>query len=373
MALSNGCIDIDQARRFLDRCYSTQPGDGEGCVAVAEQLREMGDDQRAMAWLEHASHLDPPPARGLESLGVLFANRGETIAARNLWLRGLSVDGHPDFFGHLARLHFAEKRDLDAWEMVVRGLRRLHERIVRAAEWEDEERSTGVLLPYLYEHLEGRVAPNDVIEGIVDLTGMVQGEDQVYLGLCLMGVDSLGNARRELADAVEDDALEADVRDSCVRALLNIDIKDFERRFAKASEQSMRGRARDCLVDLQLWLDLQPRFWPGLYFSAMALRRLGDSEGALDMLSEAHRLAPDRAEVLHQMALLFDQRGNPKRALELAGRALNLRPDDPSIHAARVQFLVGLGRESQARISLATALQIDAGHPDLRRLKRKLG
>lgn len=371
MALANESIDIGQARRFLDMCYSTQPGDGEGCVAVAEQLRDMGDDERAMAWLEHAAHLDPPPARGLESLGVLFANRGETVAARDLWMRGLSVDGHPDFFGHLARLHFAEKRDSDAWEMVVRGLRRLQERIARAAEWDDEDRSGGVLLNYLHEHLEDRLAPEDVVEGVIDLMGMLQGEDQVYLGLCLMRANCRVEARRELAAAASA-GLPMEVRDSCVRGLLNIDVEDFERRFAKASEQSMRGRARDSLVELQLWLDLQPEFWPALYFSAMALRRLDDADGALDLLSEAHKLAPERAEVMQQMGQLFEDRGNPKRALELVDDALGLRPEDANLYAAKVRCLMALGRDSLARLGLAMGLEIDPGNQELRRLKRKL-
>lgn len=371
VALAGSRLDRDAARRFLDRCYSAQPSDGEGCVAVAEQLREMGDDQRAMAWLQHAAHLDPPPARGLENLGILFANRGETVAARDLWLRGLDLDGHPDFFGHLAQLHFAEDRLLDAWDMVVRGLRRLYERTVRAREWDDDERGA-VLLQYLHEHLAG-TPPPAVVDGLVDLRGMVRGENQVYLGLCLTAAGRRTDARAELAAAAEDPNLPVEARDLCVRALLNLDVTGFERRFARAAEQAMRGRARECLGEFQLWLDLQPRFWPAMFFSAVALRRLGDAEQSLDLLGEARRLAPERAEILHQMAILFDQRGNPKRALELVEAAIVRRPDDGELLASRVRYLLRLDREDDARRCLSAAVQAVGDHGALRRVRRQLG
>ena len=115
MALADSRLQKADLQRFLDRCFLVSPSDGEGCVAVAEQLSELGDEKRAIAWLQLATHLDPPPARGLENLGILFANRGDTKAARELWQKGIDLDGHPDFFAHMARLGFAEDRDEDAW------------------------------------------------------------------------------------------------------------------------------------------------------------------------------------------------------------------------------------------------------------------
>ena len=372
LALAGSQLDHDAARRFLDRCYSAQPFDGEGCVAVADQLREMGDDKRAIAWLEHATHLDPPPPRGLENLGILFANRGETVAARDLWLRGLSVDGHPDFFAHLARLHFAEDRELDAWEMIVRGLRRLHERTLRAGEWDDQERGAGVLLQYLHEHLAEHTAPADVVEALLDLRGLLTGDDQVHLGLCLLDCQRRLDARTELAAASMDREIGLDTRDQCVRALLAIDVTDFEKRFSRAADQATHGsRPRECLGEFQLWLQLQPMFWPALFFSASAKRRLGETDEALDLLVAAHRLAP-RSEVCHQMALLFDDRGNPKRALELIDEALAQKPDEAQLCAAKVQFLLRLSRRDEARRCLQRALEVAGNDRELLRLAQQV-
>lgn len=367
MALAGSRIDRDAARRFLDRCYSAQPFDGEACVAVAEQLRDLGDDQRAIAWLQHAALLDPPPPRGLENLGILFANRGDTVAARDLWLRGLAVDGHPDFFAHLARLHFAEGNELDAWDMVLRGLRRLHERTVRRSEWDDDDRGAGVLLSYLHEHLEQFPAPEDVVASLHELRGLLAGEDRVHLGRCLLGCGERAAARTELVAAGADDALPLEVRDRCVRALLGIDVEGFERLFARTARAAERGaRPERCLADLQRWIDLQPTFWPAYYYGAIIKRRLGDSDAAVDLLHEAHRLAPDDPDVLLQMALVFDERGNPKRALELVDRALVRSGPTARLLESKAQFLFRLGQKKEARRVLIQGMAM-AGEESLRR------
>lgn len=373
LAIENGRLDPDAARRFLDACYASLPDDGDGCVAVAEHLHELGDDQRAMAWLEHAARLDPPPARGLENLGILFARRGEMVQARDMWQRGLQLDGHPDFFGHLARLSFAEDRELDAWDLILRGLRRLRERFVRAGEWDDDERGAGVLLLYLGEHLEERPAPPEVVEALLDLCKLPRGDCQVYLGLCLAACRQPASARTELVMALGEGDLSLEARDLGVRAMLRIDVKDFERRFAKAAEQAGRERRpRSCLAELQLFSDLQPQFWPALYYGAVARRRLGDTGAALDLLDEAHAIAPHRPEILHQMATLFDHRGNPKRALELVEDAIELRPGSVPLQVAQIQFLLRLNRAEDARVALMAALDSTPEDRDLRRLRRDL-
>lgn len=369
-----GRIDGEAARRFLDRCYHAQPIDGEGCVAVADHLRELGDSRRAMAWLEHATQLDPPPSRGLENLGILLAHDGKTVAARELWMRGLELDGHPDFFGHLARLAFAEGREHDAWDLVVRGLRRLRERVARAGEWEDEGRSVGVLLMYLSEHLAEREPPEEVHECLLDLRLMLDGDSRAFLGLCLLECEERDAAKEELASAVGADALSGDARDRATRALLGIDVPDFERRFAKAAEQALKHKKpRECLTEFDLFVDMQPTFWPALYFAGVAMHRLGESDSALDMLDAARRLSPNQPEVLHRMALLFAERGNGKRALELVDEAITAREDAPSLLATKAQVLASLGRREEAKACVERGLQVDGRNRDLLRLRQQFG
>ena len=373
IALHGSRLDRDAARTFLDRCYSAQPFDGEACVAVAEQLSDMGDEDRAFAWLEYATHLDPPPWRGLESLGILKARRGDPAAARGLWEKGLTVDGHPDFFSHLAQLSFAEGREEDAWQHVHRGLRRLRERILRAAEFDDSGRGSGVLLECLQAHLDRRTAPPDVVGALVDLRSLVSGNDRVCLGLCLFATGRRREARVELVAGLRG-PIELQLRDRAVRAMLQIDVADFEARFAKATERSLRGRGpKQALAEFQLWLHLQPEFWPALYYSAIVKRRAGVGDEALDLLAAALEISPDQPDVLFEMAELFARRRNPKRALELLERALFQRDGDPRLHAARVRYLRDLSRVDDAREALGQASAAGIDTPDLRKLARQIG
>ncbi|MBL8727431.1 MAG: tetratricopeptide repeat protein [Planctomycetes bacterium] len=372
IALDGARLDQEAVRRFLDRCYSAQPGDGDACVAIAEQLSDMGDDQRAVAWLEHATHLDPPPARGLESLGILMARRGDHGAARGLWLRGLDVDGHPDFFSHLAQLSFAEQHEADAWELELRGLRRLHERTVRAGEWIDVDRGAGVLLECLHLQLASRAAPPAVADALDALRGLLTGEARIHLGLCLAACSRRREARVELVAGLRA-VVDLDNRDRAVRALLQLDVADFEARFARAVDRAQKARnPRPALAELQLWLHLQPEFWPALFFSAVAKRRIGDVDEALDLLAAALEITPDQPDVLQEMAELFDRRRNPKRALELVDKALEERPREARFHAAKARYLRHLGRLDDARRQVQRALERGIDSPELRRLQRRL-
>jgi len=371
-ALQGARIDKEAARRLLDRCYSTNPGDGEACVAIAEQLSDMGDEDRAFAWLEYATHLDPPPSRGLENLGILKARRGEPGAARQLWEKGLTVDGHPDFFSHLAQLCFAEGREIDAWENVQRGLRRLRERTLRASEFDDQGRGAGVLLECLQAHLSRRSPPTPVVDALAGLQAMLTGPDRVRLGLCLFACGKRREARVELVAGMRGPN-EPSQRDRAVRAMLQIDVAEFEARFAKATERSLRGRnPKGALAEFQLWLHLQPEFWPALYYSAIVKRRCGAADEALDLLAAALEISPDQPDVLFEMAELFARRRNPKRALELLDRAMRQRGDEPRLHAARVRYLRDLSRLDDARDAVEVAVSAGVDSPELRKLQRQL-
>jgi tetratricopeptide (TPR) repeat protein len=356
------CLDV------IDDCLRAQPGDGEGCVAVAEQLAGMGHADRALAWLEHATHLNPPPARGLESLGIHFANVGDTVQARHLWLQGLSVDGHPDFLGHLARLAFADGNEDEAWDKVLRGLRRICERQLRADEWPEDGRGCGVMLRYLVDELEQHRSPPEVAEALIDLVdALVEDEDRIDLGLCLIAVKRADLGRAEIVAGLE--GTPDDVhRDAGVRALLVLDVPGFDRRFAKAVDQVVGKRdPRPALSEFEQMLALQSEFWPAHFFRGIARKRLGDDDGAIDAMAEVLRLRPGQSDALTEMASLFDRRGNPKRALECIDEALSHRPGDAQMHALRAEFLKNLGRIDDAREALQQAMALD---PDESAFKR---
>jgi len=358
-AVAGARVDAAECKRVLDDCLQTAPSDGEGCVQVADQLAVLGDDERAMTWLTHAARLTPPPPKSLENLGILMANKGDTIQARNLWLQGVDLDGHPDFFAHLARLAFSENNLAEAWDKILHGLRRLTERSLRAGEWDDDGRGAGVILRYLVDHL-GEAKPHaQVVEALVDLLGILPvGEDRVDLGLCLIAVGKPTQARAEITGSLEFD-LEPTVRDQAVRALLGIDIVDFEKRFRLAVDQVVGKKSfAPAVAALAEFHAMQPSFWPALFFSGIAMQRQGEDERALDMMAEVLRIRPGQPDALSELAVLFDRRGNSKRALECIEEALEERSDDVQLLANQALFLSHLGRTEDARRVLEDALEI---------------
>lgn len=372
-AVAGARIDTAECKRIFDGCFEAAPSDGEGCVQVADHLSVLGDDERAMTWLQHATHLVPPPPKSLENLGILMANKGQAARARDLWMQGVEVDGHPDFFAHLARLAFSEGNVADAWDKVWHGLRRLLERARRAGEWDDDGRGAGVLLRYLVDHLAEMRPHAVVIDALVELVGVLDyGEDRIDLGLCLIAVRKLTEARTELEGALRSE-LEPAIRDQAVRALLGLDVPDFEKRFRKAVDQIVgkKGFAAG-LGELEVFLEAQPAFWPALFFKGVALQRRNRDEEALDLMAEVLHIRPGQPDALNELGVLFDRRGNSKRALECIEEALGERPDDVQLMANQALFLAHLGRIDEARLVLKKALETAPHDPDLRRILREL-
>ena len=155
--------------------------------------------------------------------------------------------------------------------------------------------------------------------------------------------------------------------------MLQIDVADFEERFAKATERSLRGRnPKPALAEFQLWLHLQPEFWPALYYSAIIKRRQCEEDEALDLFAAALEVSPNQPDILFEMAELFSRRDNPKRALELAERALRHRPTEPRLMEAKVRYLCELSRRSDARRVVTSAVNAGLDSAELRRLERSL-
>lgn len=372
IALAAGATE-EPCLRVLDHCLRSAPRDGAGCVDVAEHLVSLGDTSRATAWLEHAVTLRPAPARGLQGLGVLRANRGRVDEAQELWRRGAEEDGHPDFFAHLAWLAFQEGRPEEAWTLLRRGLCRLHERLRRAPEWGEDTRAAGVLLPEIVDRLHEHSPPAEVAEALRALCGTLSDPaDRVRLGAALEAIGALEAARVEFQQALDGD-LEPEAKDRAVRALLRFEVPDFEERFAAAADRAAsRRNPLPALEEFEDFLDLQPAFWPALFFAGVAHRRLGNLDVALDIMAEVLALRPGQPDALAVMGQLFAERGNAKRGLECAEEACESRHDDPDLHALRARCLHALGRREEAEAAIAEALLLDPGRRDLRRLRRAM-
>ncbi|MHC4815441.1 MAG: tetratricopeptide repeat protein [Planctomycetota bacterium] len=347
-------------RRIIDGCLNARPLDGDACVQVAAYLHQLGDEERARVWLEHAVGLPSPPPRALEVLGILLSKHGKHDEARALWLRGAELDGHPDFCAHLARFAFDDGDVDEAWEQTNCGLRRILERRSRPDEWPEDGHGVELLLQCVAEKVQTYAPPEQVVEALHDLRGLLpQPEERIELGLCLMEIGLLGDARTEIQAALSLD-LELPVRDKAVRAMLTLDVPDFELRFMRAAKAIKKGQSpgRGMRV-MREFLIRQPEFWLALFHVAIGLRRQGHDDEALDALAEVLQMHPGQVETLVEMAELFAARGNPKRALECVDEALLTRSDEALLHLRRAEYLEQLDRPAAAGSAVKKALALE--------------
>jgi tetratricopeptide (TPR) repeat protein len=230
-----------------------------------------------------------------------------------------------------------------------------------------------LLLRYLVDHLQDQLAPPEVVEAIVDLAGQMSvPEDHLDLGHCLRHLGETESAQSEIAIGLASD-VDGDYRDEGIRGLLSIEIDDFEQRFERAVDELALGvNPTRALAEMQLFFELQPEFWPALFFLAMGHKRSGDQDKALDTFADVLTLSPSQPEALFEMAVLFDRRGNPKRALECIEEALESQPDEPKLSAAMSFYCERLGRIEEARAAIASAIALDPESEEYRAQRLRL-
>jgi Flp pilus assembly protein TadD len=197
-------------------------------------------------------------------------------------------------------------------------------------------------------------------------------EDHLDLGHCLRHLGETDAAQAEIAIGLASD-VDGDYRDEGIRGLLAIEIEGFEQRFARAVDELALGvDSSRALAEMQLFFELQPEFWPALFFLAVGYKRSGDEEKALDTFADTLALSPSQPEALFEMAELFDRRGNPKRALECIEEALESQPDEPKLSAAMSFYCERLGRIDEARAAIASAIALDPESEEYRAQRRRL-
>jgi len=69
---------------------------------------------------------------------------------------------------------------------------------------------------------------------------------------------------------------------------------------------------------------------------------------------------PNRAEALHCLGLVEDQRGHPESAVVMIGRAIRLEPTNAAYHCNLGCVLMNLGKFTEAAIVLGTSVGLDA-------------
>jgi tetratricopeptide (TPR) repeat protein len=98
---------------------------------------------------------------------------------------------------------------------------------------------------------------------------------------------------------------------------------------------------------------------------ALEEHRRGNLEWAACAYESILNAHPDHPDALYLLGVISLQKGDPRRAVHLIGRAAALRPADPVILGNLAEAYRALGENDRTIDCYRTALQLDPNHPDM--------
>jgi Tfp pilus assembly protein PilF len=120
---------------------------------------------------------------------------------------------------------------------------------------------------------------------------------------------------------------------------------------------------------LNALLELDPKNGLARQQLGRALFQLGKTDDAFNTLKQAVVDTPALDPAAISMALLFNQKGDAKKAEEWYDYALKLEPASARVRVARASWLLNQGRAPQARTEVDEALKLDPKSKDAQRAK----
>ena len=153
------------------------------------------------------------------------------------------------------------------------------------------------------------------------------------------------------------------------RALLTLDVDDFEERYEAALDKVNGGDRKaqtEAAVFLREIIARDPRFWQPHMMLALAVRESEGDAAALSHLMNAVRLRPNDAQIRELLAAILRKQGRPREAVEhlRAVVALNPREVDPVINLATC--LRDANMFDEARQISTAALQMIPNQPQFK-------
>ena len=127
----------------------------------------------------------------------------------------------------------------------------------------------------------------------------------------------------------------------------------------------MGGSRPEARIHLERALELNPKYVEAMLALAQYEGQAGNYDRALELLEEAGREAPTRAEPLYFRGAALDLLGRTEEAIEAAARAVSLVPGDPQLR----RFLGGLYLKQEkwplAESELQAAIDRGGAAPDV--------
>lgn len=155
------------------------------------------------------------------------------------------------------------------------------------------------------------------------------------------------------------------------RAILTLDLEDFEDRYDQAIEYVRSGDKQKQLAASRFLREIiarDPRYWQPHLMLAIAVQATEGDVAALAHLNDAVRLRPNDAEIRNLLAVILRKQGRAREAVEhlRAVVAINPRDIEPVINLAAAMRDANLFDE--ARQVCQAALQMIPDHPEFKRI-----
>lgn len=357
--------DVPTAVNALNQAFNLQPTNVQIAVDFIQTLRKAGDAENATKVAQFAVERgnEAPPILAL--LGSLLIETDDFDSAEPFLRRAIDEGKIPSAYGDLANVLWdrsedgADEQKEDREESLA--LLRVAVGLPHVAKstldmlldlWEEErsEEAKDMLLAAGAKHVENPA----VLSVVANL--YLAGDEPEQARSWLDKLIAL--PRRSL----DDDAFAR-------RALLSIDIDDFEDRYDAAIDKVNGGDSKaqtEAAVFLREIIARDPRFWQPHLMLALAVRESEGDAAALSHLMNAVRLRPNDAQIRELLAAILRKQGRPREAVEhlRAVVALNPREVDPVINLATC--LRDANMFDEARQICTAALQMIPNQPQFK-------
>ncbi|MCA9699984.1 MAG: tetratricopeptide repeat protein, partial [Myxococcales bacterium] len=354
--------DLPTAINAFNQAFNIEPTNVQIAVNFIQALRQAGDSENALKVAQHAAEQgnDAPPVLAL--LGSLLIDTDDFDSAEPYLRRAVDEGQIPSAFGDLANVLWDRSEDdseeqtedrKEALELLETAVGLPHvakstlEMLLDLAT-EDENDKAAELLEAAGEKHENNPA---VLTSLA--TMRLEGEDPDTARPWLQKILAL--PRRSL----DDDAFAR-------RAMLSLEIDEFEERYEAVIEQVNSGEAdqqTQAAVFLREVIAKDARYWQPHLMLALAIRESEGDAAALSHLMNAVRLRPNEAQIRQLIAAILRKQGRPREAVEHLRTvvALNPREVEPVINLATCMRDANMFAE--ARQICTAALQMLPGHP----------
>lgn len=353
--------DLPTAVNGFNQAFNLQPTNVQIAVDFIQTLRRAGDSENAIKVAQHAVEQgnEAPPILAL--LGSLLIEIDDFDAAEPFLRRAVDEGQIPSAYGDLANVLWDRSDDdtdeqkedreeaMKLLETAV-GLRHVAkstiDMLLDLGSDDGDERAGSLLEQSGNKHPENPA----VLTALATLA--LEGDDPEPARQWLQKLLSL--PRRSL----DDDAFAR-------RALLGLDLDDFEERYEAAIDQVNSGEAKQqalAAVFLREVIAKDPRYWQPHLMLALAVRQSEGDAAALSHLMNAVRLRPNDAQIRQLIAAILRKQGRPREAVEhlRAVVALNPRDVDPVVNLATCMRDANMFGE--ARQICTAALQMLPNH-----------